>query len=154
MNVEAEIKPPIIVVCDTAYVFDTLTEAEDYIEPWDADDCAAFDSEGRLLRMIGYKDWRPSKAQSRSKSFKERLAHLLSGHPESPAEGPSWTKIIPDEAEPTHAREAADAIRNRLIGLNEPWGKKWPGLGLSPEWLISASLYDLIEYVRSRGGDI
>jgi hypothetical protein len=150
MIVEVEIKPPIIVVCDVVYVFDTLSEAEDYIEPWDADDCSAYDSEGRLLRLLGMKDWEQTRPRTRPATFKERLALFLEGT----VEGPPWTKIVSDEAEPTHALEAADAIRNHLIGLNEPWGKKLPGLGLAPEWLASASLSELMEYVRNWGGDI
>lgn len=147
---ESAIRPPIIVVCDVVYVFDTLAEAESYIEPWDADDCTAYDSEGRLLRLLGMRDWEQSRAQTKPTTFKQWLVQVLKGT----VEHPPWTKIIPTEVEPTHAREAADAIRNRLIGLNEPWGKKWPGLGLSPEWLATASLQELTEYVRNRGGDV
>ncbi|HET9492719.1 MAG TPA: hypothetical protein VFR15_00645 [Chloroflexia bacterium] len=147
---ESVIKPPIIVVCDVVYVFDTLAKAESYIEPVDADDCTAYDSEGRLLRLLGAEYWEQSRAQNKSSTFKEQLAQLL----KSTVADPQWTKIIPAEAEPMHALEATEAIRNRLIGLNEPLGKKWSGLGLSTEWLASASLPELIEYVRNWGGDI
>jgi hypothetical protein len=150
MIVESVIKPPIIVVCDVVYVFDTLDKAESYIEPWDADDCTGYDSEGRLLRLLGMKHWEQTKARTRPATFRDKLALFLKGAGETPP----WTRIVLVEADPTHALEAADAIRNRLIGLNEPWGKKWPGLGLSPEWIGAASLQELIQFVRDRGGDL
>ena len=149
---DTHIKPPIIVVCDDTYVFETLSAAEDYIEPVDADDCtAAYDSEGRSLRLLGTLYWEQSRDQSsahnKPSTLKERLAQFLKGA----YEAPPWTKIVPAEADPTHADEAASALRNLLISVNEPSGKKWPGLGLSPEWLATASLQELTEYVRSRG---
>jgi hypothetical protein len=112
----APIKEPIIVVCDEVLVFETLSHATTYIEPWDAEDCpAAYDSEGRLLRVFQSSKleeqeppakrqipfWMPAIVRPYAERYLDRQQRLA----RKELAAFKMTKIEAQEREPTHEGE-------------------------------------------------
>jgi hypothetical protein len=135
----ASIKEPIIVVCDEVLVFESLSHAITFIEPWDAEDCSpVYDSEGRLLRV--YQSSKLEEQAPRAKSeipswvpaFARRYVQWYMDRQQRYFEQQladfKLTKIEALEREPTHQSE----LRQVLI-----------------DWLSSTSAWRY-EHKRSR----
>ena len=117
----APIKEPIIVVCDEVLVFETLSHATTYIEPWDTEDCdAAYDSEGRLLRVVATTALleRKSNASPKTRSWLPAIVRRFMQQPmESQLAGLKLTKIEAVETEPTHQPQLEEVLVDWLARI-------------------------------------
>jgi hypothetical protein len=85
------IRPPIFVYADDLYIFDSVEEAESYLEPVDVEPGeVAYDAEGRLLQVVVR-----GKVRRSGLGIDQRGAHV---------------ELVPVEDEPRHAEELRQAL--------------------------------------------
>ena len=114
-------KEPIIVVCDEVFVFETISNATTFIEPWDTEDCIAYDSEGRLLRVFETNalDEREPSARPKAPSWLPALVRrYVQRYMEGQLAGVRQTKIETVEPEPTHQSELREVLTDWLVSTS------------------------------------
>lgn len=76
--IRAPITPPVIVSdSGDVNVFETIDDAEKYLEPYDVGSLTAYDSEGRLLRLIATSPRITIEVEEWSPSHQEDVRRLL-----------------------------------------------------------------------------
>ncbi len=146
----APIREPIIVVSDDGLlVFETLSHATTYIEPWDAEDCTpAFDSEGRLLRVL-----ETNALEEQELDTLPKASPWLPGIVRRFVQRWMWreladirrTKIEPSEQEPTHQSELREVLTDWLVTTTSLYEHQRKGiLPVSREQLAQESLEQLV----------
>ncbi len=115
-------KPPIIVIeGDDIAIYQSIEEVEQHIEPPDISAGVAYDSEGRLLKLV-----KQVKEESKSHGLLYTLLVRLTG--------PIYeVKVIEIETQPKHACE----LREQLV-------RALARMGISEEFLSKASLEELV----------
>jgi hypothetical protein len=117
-------KPPIIIQCDEVLIFETVSDAERYLEPADVFDkeLKAYDSEGRVLELKG--------VDTKKTEFLGMTAY-------------SGTKVYLESAEPdpTHGEGLKRVLRDLLEQR-----------GVDPIWLGEANLSDLVSLGIEKAG--
>ncbi len=146
----ALIREPIIIVSDDGLlVFETLSHATTYIEPRDTEDCtSAFDSEGRLLRVLetnALEEQEPDALPKTSPWLPGIVRRFIQRWMERELADIRRTEIEPLEQEPTHQSELREILTHWLVtttSLNEH--KRKGILPVSREQLAQESLEQLV----------